>query len=205
MSTNSPDKLSTRLLLYKQKQFTGQIEIKGSSGTVWRIYLCLGRLVWADGGVHPHRSWKRLIDKYCPKLDWYNCNIDFSRRDDSGDYHVLKVLLERKLIAREQAIEFVRTRAAEILFDLLQLESVQQLSINSVPSSTSSFLTSGLQMSVSLVNVEQVLYDAEQEWLVWQQKGLKKYSPNFAPRMRKTAAFTRKKYQVLSIKTFCVC
>ena len=185
MSTNSPDKLSTRLLLYKQKQFTGQIEIRGSSKTVWKIYLCLGRLVWADGGVHPYRSWKRLIDKYCPKLDWYNCNIDFSRKVESGDYHVLKVLLERKLIAREQAIEFVRTRAGEILFDLLQLESVQQLSINSVPTSTSSFLTSGLQMSVSLVNVEQVLYDAQQEWLVWQQKGLKKYSPNLAPRMRK--------------------
>lgn len=185
MSTNSPDKLSTKLLLYKQKQFTGQIEIKGSSHTVWRIYLCLGRLVWADGGVHPYRSWKRLIDKYCPKLDWHNCNIDLSRKDDSGDYHVLKVLLERKSLAREQAIEFVRTRAAEILFDLLQLESSQQLRINSVQSSTSSFLTSGLQMSVSLVNLEQVLYDAEQEWLVWQKRGLKRYSPNLAPKMSK--------------------
>lgn len=185
MSTNSPDKLSTRLILYKQKQFTGQIEIKGSSKTVWRIYLCLGRLVWADGGAHPYRSWKRLIDKYCSKLDWHTCNIDFSRKCDSGDYHVLKVLLERKSLAREQAIELVKTRAGEILFDLLQLESTQQLRVNSVPSSTSSFLTSGLQMSVSLVNLEQVLYDAEQEWLVWQQKGLKKYSPNLAPRMRK--------------------
>ena len=184
MSTNSPDKLSNRLIRFKKKQFTGQIEIKGSGRTVWRIYLCLGRLVWADGGVHPYRSWKRLIDKYCSKLDWYSCNIDFSSKGDSGDYHVLKVLLERRLIVRESATELVRTRAVEILFDLLQLESTQQLRIDSVTNSTSSFLTSGLQMSVSLVNLEQVLYDAEQEWHVWQDKGLQKYSPNLAPVMR---------------------
>ena len=185
MNVTSPNQLTHHLMFFKQKQFTGQIEIKGSSQTVWRIYLCLGRLVWADGGVHPHRSWKRLIDKYCSKLDWHNCNIDLSRKGDSGDYHVLKVLLERESLAREQAMEFVRTRAGEIMFDLLQLESSQQLRINSVPSSTSSFLTSGLQMSVSLVNLKQVLDDAEQEWLVWQKRGLKRYSPNLAPKMSK--------------------
>ena len=185
MNTQSPNQLSKQLIYFKQKQFTGQIEIKGSGQTIWRIYLCLGRLVWADGGVHPYRSWKRLIDKYCPKIDWYNCNINFSRQGNSGDYHVLKVLLERSLVSREQAIQFVRTRATEILFDLLQLENERKLRINSIKNSTSSFLTSGLQMSVSLVNVEQVLYDAEQEWIVWQKKGLSKYSPNLAPVMRK--------------------
>lgn len=185
MNTQSPNQLSKQLIYFKQKQFTGQIEIKGSGQTTWRIYLCLGRLVWADGGVHPYRSWKRLIDKYCPKIDWNDCNIDFSRRGNSGDYHVLKVLLERSLVSREQAIQFVRTRATEILFDLLQLENERELRINSLKNSTSSFLTSGLQMSVSLVNVEQVLYDAEQEWIVWQKKGLSRYSPNLAPVMRK--------------------
>ncbi|MGF1590799.1 MAG: response regulator [Pleurocapsa sp.] len=185
MNTNSSNKLSDRLIYFKQKQFTGQISIKGSSKTIWRIYLCLGRLVWADGGTHPYRSWKRLIDKYCPKLDWYSCDIDFSAQTDCGDYHVLKVLLERKLTGREQAIELVKSRATEILFDLLQLEDKQQLTVNSLEASTSSFLTSGLQMSISLVNIEQVLHDAKQAWLVWQQKGLGKCSPNLAPVMRK--------------------
>lgn len=185
MNTNSPNKLSEQLIYFKKKQFTGQINIQGNNSTTWRIYLCLGRLVWADGGVHPYRSWKRLIDKYCPKVDWYSCDIDFSSRADCGDYHVVKVLLERQLIAREQAIELVKTRATEILFDLLQLEDKQQLRVNSDEVSTSSFLTSGLQMSISLVNIEQVLHDATQIWQVWQQKGLGKCSPNLAPVMRK--------------------
>lgn len=185
MNTASPNKLSDQLIYFKQKQFSGQINIQGNSATTWRIYLCLGRLVWAGGGSHPYRSWKRLVDKYCPRIDWYNCDIDFSVQADCGDYHVVKVLLEKKLITREQAIELVKTRATEILFDLLQLENQQQLRVYSDKASTSSFLTSGLQMSISLVNIEQVLHDANQIWQVWQHKGLAKYSPNLAPVMRK--------------------
>jgi two-component system, chemotaxis family, response regulator PixG len=185
MTNKSSSNLATQLIYFKQKQFTGNINIKGNSKIVWRIYLCLGRLVWADGGVHPHRSWKRLIDKYCPKVDWYVSEIDFSSKLDCGDYHVLKILLERKLIGREQAIELVKTRGIEVLFDLLQIEAQQQLRISSEIASTSSFLTSGLQMSISLVNIEQVLHEAKQTWLIWQQKGLEKCSPNLAPVMRK--------------------
>ncbi|MEM8721996.1 MAG: response regulator [Cyanobacteria bacterium P01_G01_bin.39] len=185
MSANNLNKLSSQLIYFKQKQFTGQISIQGSSQTTWKVYLCLGRLIWADGGVHPYRSWKRLIDKYCPKIEWYNCGIDFSSQADGGDYHVLKILLERQLIAREQAIELVKNRAIEVLFDLLQLEHRQQLRVSSKVASTSSFLTSGIQMSISLVNIEQVLHEANQRWLVWQQKGLGKCSPNLAPVMRK--------------------
>jgi chemotaxis family two-component system response regulator PixG len=185
MTNQSSSNLATQLIYFKQKQFTGHINIQGNGKTVWKIYLCLGRLVWADGGVHPHRSWKRLIDKYCPRVDWYVSEIDFSSHLDCGDYHVLKVLLERKLISREQAIELVKTRGTEILFDLLQLEAQQQLRISSEIASTSSFLTSGLQMSISLVNIEQVLHDAKQAWSIWQQKSLEKWSPNLAPVMRK--------------------
>ena len=185
MNTKSLNKLSERLLHFKQKQFTGQIKITGNDRTTWRIYLYLGRLVWADGGVHPYRCWKRAIDKYCHRVDWNSCQIDFSRKSDSGDYHILKVLLERGFLEREQAIELVKTKATEILFDLLQLEDKEQLSIELEKTSTSSFLTSGLQMSISLVNMEQVLRDAQQEWLTWQKKGLRKCSPNLAPAMRK--------------------
>ncbi len=185
MNNNGVNKLCNRLRQFKKKQFTGKIIIQGSGQTTWTIYFCLGRLVWADSGIHSHRSWKRLIDKYCPRVDWYTFKIDATSRSDCGDYYVLTVLLEQKLIGREQAIELVKTRVTESLFDLLQLEARQQLRITSETASTSSFLTSGLQMSISLVNIEQVLHDANQAWEIWQQKGLEKWSPNLAPRMRK--------------------
>ncbi len=182
---NSHTTISDHLIYFKQKQFTGQIDIKGSGTTVWKIYLCLGRLAWTSGGVHPYRSWKRSIDRFCPKIDWHTCDIDFASRGEFGDYHVLTILLEQKLIEREQAIELIRARATEILFDLNQLEDKQVLRINSAPASSSSFMRSGLQMSISLIDVKQIFDDANSLWSKWQQRGLGKCSPNFAPTMRK--------------------
>ena len=185
MSNNSHTLLSKRLIYFKHKQFTGEIEIQGSSSTVWKIYLCLGRLVWTSGGVHPYRSWKRSIDRFCPKVDWHTCNLNFSCTGDLKDYPVLIDLLKQQLIEREQAIELVKARAMEMLFDLIQLEEKQALKINSSPTSSSSFMRSGLQMSISLIDVKQVYDDAYQSWLVWQQKGLGKCSPNLAPALHK--------------------
>lgn len=185
MISNSHSAIFDHLIHLKQKQFTGQIEIEGSGRTVWKIYLCLGRLAWTSGGIHPYRSWRRSLDRFCPQIDWHTCNIDFASSGDFGDYHVLTILLKRKLIAREQAIELIKARATEILFDLIQLEDKQVLRINSAPASSSSFLKSGLQMSISLVDVQQVFDDANRLWSIWKQQGLGKCSPNLAPAMRK--------------------
>jgi chemotaxis family two-component system response regulator PixG len=185
MNHSTQSNLSNQLIYLKRKQFTGQVNIQTAARVNWRIYLCLGRLVWADGGIHSYRSWKRLFDKYCPQVDWYNFKIEDANQLECGDYYILNILLQRKLLAREQAIELVKTRATETLFDLLQLENQQSLKITPETASTSSFLTSGLQMSISLVNIEEVLYDGRQSWLIWQQKGLQNWSPNLAPMMRK--------------------
>ena len=185
MSNNSHTLLSERLTYFKHKQFTGEIEIRASNSIVWKIYLCLGRLVWTSGGVHPYRSWKRCIDKFCPQIDWHTCDINFSFIGELEDYPVLTTLLKRQLINREQAIELIKVRAEEMLFDLIQLENKQALNINSSPTSSSSFMRSGMQMSISLIDIKQVFDDAYRSWLTWQQKGLGKCSPNFAPAMHK--------------------
>lgn len=185
MNNQDQQKLSSELINFKQKQFTGQINIQANTNTTWRIYLCLGRLVWADGGVHSHRSWKRLINKYCPQINWHDFRVETINKCDGGDHYVLIAVLEKKLIDRESVVELVKIRATEVLFDLLQLEDQHPLTITSEVASTSSFLTSGLQISISLVNIEQVLHDARQTWVSWQQRGLGDFSPNLAPMMRK--------------------
>ena len=74
---------------------------------------------------------------------------------------------------------------SEVFFDILQHESAKPLEITPETASTSSFLTSGLQMSISLVNIEEALVESEQAWLIWQEKGLGKWSPHLAPKMKK--------------------
>lgn len=184
MGNKYNSRLSNQLIFLKQKQFTGKVTIKDYSNTEWTLYLCLGRLVWAEGGVHTHRAWKRLLDKYCPQVNESNFQLDKNQESECGEYYVLTVLLQRKFIDREQATEFIKTRASEVVFDMLQSEAKKPLKISSETADSSSFLNSGLQMSISLVNVEEVLVEAEQGWVIWQEKGLQRFSPNLAPRMK---------------------
>ena len=177
-------RLANQLVFIKQKQFTGKVKITSATGIDWSVYLCLGRLVWTDGGIHPNRSWRRLVDKYCPQVDWNNFQFREDKNFECEDYHLLTLLLQRKLLQREQATEVIRSRAVEVFFDLLQQESKKSLNITPETASTSSFLTSGLQMSISLVNIEEVLLETEQAWLIWQEKGLGKWSPHLAPMMK---------------------
>ena len=185
MVHKSNSRLANQLIFIKQKQFTGKIKIICSTGVEWLLYLCLGRLVWAEGGIHPNRSWKRLLDKYCPRVDWKNLQLRQDKDFECGKYYILTVLLQRKLLQREQATELIRNRASEVFFDILQHESAKPLEITPETASTSSFLTSGLQMSISLVNIEEALVESEQAWLIWQEKGLGKWSPHLAPMMKK--------------------
>ncbi len=178
-------RLANQLIFIKQKQFTGKIKISCPTGVKWILYLCLGRLVWGEGGIHPNRSWKRLLDKYCPQINWNNFNLRHDKDFECGNYYLLTVLLQRKLLQREQATELIRSRASEVFFDLLQHESAKPLKIVPEVASTSSFLTSGLQMSISLVNIQEVLVESEQAWLIWQEKGLGKWSPHLAPMLKK--------------------
>jgi two-component system, chemotaxis family, response regulator PixG len=184
MSNKYNSRLSNQLIFLKQKQFTGKVSVKDSSGIEWILYLCLGRLVWAEGGVHPHRAWKRLLDRYCPQVNEDSLQLDKSQEFECGDYYVLTVLLQKKFINREQATEFIKIRANEAMFDMLQSEAKKPLTITPETATTSSFLTSGLQMSISLVNVEDVIVEAEQAWVIWREKGLQRFSPNLAPQMK---------------------
>ena len=51
----------------KQAKFSGQIVITNSQDIVWVFYLYLGRIMYATGGLHPIRRWRRNLAAYCPQ------------------------------------------------------------------------------------------------------------------------------------------
>lgn len=162
--------IAKQLADLRQGQFTGKIIAQSHLKVTWCIYLCLGRLVWADGGVHPNRSWYRLISKYCPNFNRYELyreNLDWF---ESEDYCVLNLLLQRHIIAREQAVQVIINKGTESIFDLLQSESKKPLTVTLEMASASSFLVSNSVKLAALINLEDVLEIARQDWLLWQQK-----------------------------------
>ena len=171
--------LFNQLISLKQKQFTGKVNLKSPQNINWTFYLYLGRLVWVDGGIHPNRSWKRLLDKCCLNSNINKIEIGDIFKFQDPSHYILAILLKNRLIKREQATEIIRVKATEVLFELLQLK--QKLKISSMPVSPSSFFSLDLSSEINLLNIEDVVQDAQQIWLVWKHKGLENYSPNLAP------------------------
>lgn len=175
--------LTKTLKSSNEKKFTGRIDIieNNGSGKTWRLYLCLGRIVWADGGYHPYRSWQRLISKYCPDLDKNLIDLQKAKDYECWNYQIIVNLLQRFLINKDQALAIVKDRIIEILFDILYTENNHPLFFDLIITEDSFSEESGLKTSLYLFHFHEVLEEAEQWWLSWQKEKLSLWSPNQAP------------------------
>jgi CheY-like chemotaxis protein len=176
------------LLIYlKQQQFTGVLQVKAkkeSNIIEWKVYLCLGKLIWADGGYHANRSWQRHLLKYCPNIDFTQIELSSSDKSQCPEYLILTTLLQRKLAQQELITQLIISRITEIFFDILQQEEIEPLSLEHQQVSVGSLLDYGLKMSIAMLEPESLLEKAKKEWLIWQQNGFSSYSPNAAPEIK---------------------
>lgn len=169
------------LLSLKGKKFTGRIDVKKADGKEWRVYFCLSRLVWADGGYHPYREWQRLLEKNCPDLDTHLLDIQKSKEFECWNYHLIVSLLQRFLITKEQALSLIKTKIKQALFDIYQAEFIEKLKYDVITIEDNFPEESGLKTSVSLLKIESILMELEVEWQHWQKFGLTHLIPHYAP------------------------
>ncbi|MGY6528565.1 MAG: response regulator [Cyanobacterium sp.] len=179
--------LRQKLESSNERKFTGRIDIIQNKGKTWRLYLCLGRIVWADGGYHPYRSWQRLITKYCPELDLELIDLAKAKDYECWNYQVIVNLLKRFLINKEQALSVIKARIIEILFDILYAESKQKLSYDCIVAEDGFSEESGLKNSLNWFNFDSLLKEAENLWSIWQKEKLTSWSPNTAPVIKNPA------------------
>jgi CheY-like chemotaxis protein len=173
--------LSSQLNALSQQQFTGKIEIRGRNGLTWRIYLCLGRLIWVDGGYHSNRAWQRHLHKFIPNVNLQGIEIKDSLQFECWNYHILTLLLQLNLAQKEQIGAFVESRIIEVFFDILQHETLGPLEYNIESLSAAALLEYGLKVSLTLINIEKIQHQAELQWQEWCNKNLQNWSPNLAP------------------------
>ena len=120
MSINSTidlvsNKLSQQLSFLKEQQFNGELQVTSSRAIVWKLYFCLGRLFWVDGGEADRQSWRRYLQKYFWQLD----RKDFTVLDRSScgcDRHlILADYANKNLIDLQQVKELIHTNFAQII------------------------------------------------------------------------------------------
>ena len=163
----------------KQPRFTGQVILTSSQKVQWVIYLYLGRLVYATGGNHPIRRWRRNV---VANLAGIPSNMpaiqnDIDRlnlgRNNSWEYELLCLWVEQQKISLEQASRIIRNTLVEVMFDVTQ---VMQVTCQLKPEKNIPFST-----RLVLIDAEQVIVEAQKLWQAWQSAKIADRSPNMAP------------------------
>ena len=173
----------------KQIKFSGQIIITNSQDLVWVFYLYLGRIIYATGGGHPVRRWRRNLAAYCPQRIAYFNEIQselttISAEDCrvSWEYRLLSLWLDQEKIDREQADSIIKSTIIEVLFDITQaIEVFCEVVKDNL-----------LSTRLSLIDAEQVIEESSKLWTAWQQAKIADRSPNLAAVIRQPEVLKQK-------------
>ena len=163
-----------------QLQYSGKLNIKSSKEHKWRFYYRLGRIVWATGGTHPFRRFRRHMAQYCPEINVDK--IQLSREDisiDYWDYRILEILHKKQKINREQISTIVEHTIAELLFDLAQQANFSFVSCERKQEVI-------LEAPMSFTSADMSLKFMQDSWKMWSEAGLANFSPDLAPVLRRS-------------------
>jgi two-component system, chemotaxis family, response regulator PixG len=166
--------LSQQLELWGKQQLTGRLDVQGVNLPQSSFYYCMGRLVWARGGIHPQRRWYRFASQFYPQsLQQFQREVN-SAVAAAREYDLLIQWVKQQQIAGERAAYWVRSNITEVVFDLLQQEQLEAIVF------THEYQDS-LPASLTLLSPEKMLETALQHWEVWNKAKLAQVSPNLAP------------------------
>jgi len=159
---------------YGRKQFTGKLELQSIKNSKWNIYYCHGRLVWASGGIHNHRRWRRLMSQYKVRVDFSKMSFRSTKEIRLWDYHALVILMKRLVLNREQISPIIESFVQEVLFDVIQCAANENIKYYCD-------LEDEVTPVIALIHAESAIDRAYQEWLSWRKVGVADFSPNLAP------------------------
>ncbi len=163
----------------KQPRFSGQLLLTGPKQRKWVFYLYLGRIIYATGGMHPVRRWRRNIAGTFPHLPTHIgalqeeiSNLPLHQSKTCWEYELLCLWVDQQKISIDQAAKMIRSTIVEVLFDLTQIMQVTcQLKSDN-----------GLSTKLGvLIDSEQVISEAKKLWQAWQLAKIADRSPDMAP------------------------
>ncbi len=176
------DTLTTQLKEIKHKLFNGRVLLATPQGQKWCLYFYLGRILYATGGSHPIRRWVRnltiaevAVSGATDLQTRIDSLTDISaltpvELDSCWEYYLLVNWAKQNRITRSGMIEHIQTTIVEVLFDIVQAQSV---SCEQIPQAQ-------LTPQLTLIDVEQALDRAVQLHQQWQQANLTEILPNQA-------------------------
>lgn len=190
------------IFVYSHQQFTGRLIINTPQEKQWGLYFGMGRLLWASGGEHPRRRWRRQQARAFKQnsfQDYYSENSLRGGDDyECWDFHLLLALHKRKIINAEQVRAVMNGVIAEVIFDLNRQGIALCTSKEAYPNEQNYCgkqvftreWTTGIRPSQEMVippswgtDTVADLRTGRDNWKQWQNAGLTNVSPDQAPRL----------------------
>jgi two-component system, chemotaxis family, response regulator PixG len=182
-----PETLIDEFMTCTQLQYSGNLDIKCKKGHAYSFYYRLGRIVWATGGTHSCRRWRRNMAKYCPQVDVDEMLLPSEDMNiPHWDYLLLETLYKEEKINRQQVNDVVDSAIAELLFDLAQQVyfgnvECHPFGIRESVERNQRFI---LDAPMSLSSTDVSLRNMRESWDIWYENNLANFSPNLAPIVR---------------------
>ncbi|NJL53597.1 MAG: hypothetical protein HC930_18100 [Hydrococcus sp. SU_1_0] len=180
MSANS--KLGEQLPALQGQKFTGVLTITTQNDQQqWKLFSIRESICGQRVDIIPIVLWRRNFRRYCPGVNQESIVLRNQSEMRSRPYCLLHVLLQRKIIQREQVKALIENHAREVCFDLLQKEYGTTLKYTIENTSAHYLLKEGFSLSLISIDLGQILLKSQREWSTWGSKGLASCSPHHAP------------------------
>ncbi|BAZ20437.1 response regulator receiver domain protein [Kalymmatonema gypsitolerans NIES-4073] len=157
--------IAERLAVLSQQRATGEL-ILSSGDNQWHLYLFLGRLLYATGGVHRVRRWHRAVTQDCPSVKF---DAPHRQEDELWEYRLLQEGMNQNQLTLTQAKSIISKIVHEVLFTLVGHSKLRSL-----------WLPKKVH-PIALIEVKQSLQAAVDLCKQWQNIGLGTLCPDMAP------------------------
>ena len=171
-----------QLKLFKslqEAQISGQLTFTDPiQGNEWHLYLYLGSLVYATGGIHPIRRWQRNLIANLPQIPFQLSNLQEELTEREADlnnniweYEQLSHWVEQQIITPQQGKNAVLFVLGETFFDLTQAKQVIcRLNQNTI-----------LSPQIEPIEPQEIINSIQQIWQTWEETKVADRKPDFAP------------------------
>lgn len=161
----------------KKSQFTGELYLYSQQQQEWIIYFYLGRIIYATGGRHTLRRWRRQVYVFFPEkasllMEKINSVVD-QKANVCWEHDVLCLFWNKNLITREILIKMIKSQITEILFDATQSKQINyELGTKKI----------NLQNTI-LIDPNEVVVEGWKLWQDWQIARIADRSPDTSPKI----------------------
>ncbi len=176
----------TELIAYKdlieefkactKTQYSGKLDIITSKNK-WSLYYRFGRIIWATGGIHPFRRWRRKVTQYCPEINIDEIYLEpIELEKELWDFQLLTTLYKQQKVDRTQVEYVAKNVISEVLFDIAQQANFEDVCCVRNPKAV-------LDISLTFMNTDFFIKRMEEEWLAWSSAGLASFTPHLSPEL----------------------